>query len=166
MSSVDVEKIRAEYTAPFYLELPDLDEAQRELLACTARGARFDEVLWMLETEEWRCRRMGAWFALMRDEPGAVEAIFASLATSRGEYTAPDLGVALAQRVGSSALPAIFACHRRGVEEQRGPQGLLSALVRELGGDPEPDDATEVHRARVTRMRETAARLAALRPWV
>lgn len=160
MAPVDIDRIRAEYTAPHYLAMADLDDAAARRFAALADAAEVDEVRWMLETEEWRCRKAGAWFALRRREPEIAEALRLSLLSSRGSLTAPDLGIVLVQRLGADALPLLLEYQATALREQHGAQGPVSALIRSLGGVPLADDASELELARTAAMQETAALIA------
>lgn len=157
---VDVEKIRALYTAPYYLSITTLDDDGIHEFVRIALGAQVDGVLWMLGTEEWRCRRAGAWFALVREESEIQHALEQSLLTSRGSLTAPDLGAVLAQLRDAACLPLLLEYQERGLRDNHhGPQGEIAALIRDLGGTPLTDDDSEGSTARMARMRDTAARI-------
>lgn len=157
---VDLDRIRALYTAPYYLSITTLDDDGIREFVRIARDARVDEVLWMLGTEEWRCRRAGAWFALVREEAEIQQALEQSLLTSRGSLTAPDLGAVLAQLRGAACIPLLLAYQERGLRDNHhGPQGEIAALIRDLGGTPLTDDDSDGSTARMARMRDTAARI-------
>lgn len=160
MAPVDVDRIRSVYTAPYYLSMHDLSEAQFDELVHVAKESDFDEVLWMLRTEEFRSRKMGAWFTLVRTEPEVDEELRQSLLTSRGRLTAPDLGIALAQRLGSAALPVLIEYQSIGIRDGHGPLGETSALIMSLGGTPLGDEPSELAAARMAALRDLATRIA------
>lgn len=160
MTPVDVERIRFVYTAPYYLSMLDLDGAQLQEFVQLAEAAEVEEVLWMLKTEEWRSRKAGAWFTLVRTEPEIDEALRLSLLTSRGRLTAPDLGVALAHRLGAASVPLLLEYQSIGIRDDHGPLGETSALITSLGGTPLGDDPSDLAATRIRAMRELANRIA------
>lgn len=160
MADIDLDKIRAEYAAPYYLAVVDLDDDEFQEFVHIAQAAALNEVIWMLGTEEWRCRKAGAWFALVRDEPEVDAALRESLLTSRATLTSTDLGVCLAQRIGAESLPIILKNQAIAIRDKHGPQSIISELIKSLGGDPLVDDTTEHSNARFVHMRNMAKRIA------
>ncbi|MGO3148137.1 MAG: hypothetical protein ACTIJ6_10715 [Leucobacter sp.] len=157
-----VDRIRSDYAAPYYLSIPNLDTAGLEQFVELATSAELDEVLWMLSTKEWRCRKAGAWFALVRDEPEIDEALRISLLTSTDGLSSPDLAVCLSERLGAASLPALLEYESIGTHDQHGPRRSVTALITALGGTPGFDDATERVSTQVAAMRETARRIIVL----
>jgi hypothetical protein len=152
--SAMIRKIRKVYTAPFYLSMNVNDPDPRELrtIARLARDADFNEILWMLETREWRSRRMGAWFSLVRPEREIPPAVLASLRTSDGYLTAADLAVAAVTLSGADAVPAIVDYQARASAERHGLVGKTSALLELLGAPDGRDLPTENDRESVAKM--------------
>ncbi|WP_382304488.1 hypothetical protein [Herbiconiux sp. UC225_62] len=149
-----IEKIRKVYTAPFYLSMnfdnPDPEQLRR--IASLGRDAELQEILWMLETSEWRSRRMGAWFSLVRPEPEVGTAVLASLRTADGYLTAPDLAVVAVRLLGTEALPAIIDYQERAAVVGHGRLGRTSVLIELLGGMEVRDRPTENDRDFIAKM--------------
>lgn len=158
---IDADRIRSVYAAPYYLAMPTLDDAEIKHFVELATSVELDEVLWMLNTKEWRCRKAGAWFALVRTESLIDDALRMSLLNSTDGLSSPDLAVCLAERLGAAGLPALLEYESSGTHGEREPQLRVSALITALGGTPAFDDATESVIAQVAAMRETARRVIA-----
>jgi hypothetical protein len=148
-----IEKIRQEYVAPLYLH-GMRHEGSADIVARLARSASADEVAWML-TAPWRERRVGAWFTLARDDDWSDD-LLASLATSRGDYTARDLGFAALRRVGPSAVPALLEYQKRAAEQEYSGQSAITALIETVGQQSPGVEATEADRDWVRAMNRWA----------
>jgi hypothetical protein len=142
--------MRDTYVLPYYLELPRNADGLISSLATLGRKAPLADILELLGSH-WRFRRMGAWFAVVRTEPEVATAVLASLRTSLGDLTAPELAVAAVLLSGESALPAMLDYQAAELERDFGYCGAVTAAIEAIGGRSLRGPATDDERAYLER---------------
>jgi hypothetical protein len=110
--SID-ELVAHKYVLPFYDDMPLGITSRASELLRVALDAPLDEILYLLESHEWRSRQIGAWLAIGRDETEVVEAVYASLLTAAGTLTAPELAAAALALGGAQSVPTLRQCLAR-----------------------------------------------------
>ncbi|MFM9918330.1 hypothetical protein [Lacisediminihabitans sp. H27-G8] len=141
LSNDEIEKVRREYTAPFYLKFRRDGLSLAPKIVELAHAASEAQVLFMLETEEWRSRKMGALFALARKAPSIHKAVLRSLETSQGTLTAPELSSAAIVLHGNEALPSLVMYESNAIARNLGGFDITAAAIHHLGGEPMAGDA-------------------------
>jgi hypothetical protein len=134
------------YVSPFYMKLPRQAEGLIPSLAAVGREAPLSDILELLDSH-WRNRKMGAWFAVVRQEPEVLPAVLDSMRTSLGDLTAPELAVASILLGGESAIPALLDYQVAEVERDFGYCGAVTAAIESIGGRSLRGPATEDNRA-------------------
>ena len=91
---------------------------------------------------------MGAWFALLHDEPAVRDAVLASLASSAGSLTSPPLAVVAVALTGERALEALERYATDDIAHEWGACGFVAAAISHLGGttsacSPSDDDLAD-----------------------
>lgn len=127
-----------ELYSPFYLHMMGTNARLygADLLVDVVRiGRALDaaDVIRLLRAH-WRPRVMGAWFALMHNEPDVTDAVLASLETSLGDLTSPPLAVVAVVLAGSDALAALAHYAARDLENELGACEFIAAAAEHLGG--------------------------------
>jgi glutaredoxin-related protein len=139
-------RIRLEFVQPFYLGMTQNAATLAPLLAPLARAAEVEEIVFMLEHQNWRMQKTGALFSLVRHEDRILDSLLESVRNSTGWLTFPQLSVAAYLLGGSRAVPAITHFQRKvqewaSAEEAsvRFGSAVLGLLGLESAFDP-PDE--------------------------
>jgi hypothetical protein len=125
-------------------------KADRKFLtsvAAAGRDASAEEVLFLLR-DSWRPRVMGAWFALLHDDPRVPDAVLESLRSSLGSLTSPALAVAAVVLCGDGAVGALDEYLIHDLAHEWAGHGFVAAAIEHLGAvpsacKPEPRDRVE-----------------------
>jgi hypothetical protein len=126
------EGVIVELIKPFYLKMMGMNALMSGVdllpdVARIGRGLDAADVIQLLRAA-WRPRVMGAWFALVHDEPEVTGAVLTSLETSLGGLTSLNLAVAAVILAGSDAF--VFA---RAVCRVRREEYMGRVFVRRRG---------------------------------
>jgi hypothetical protein len=151
-------RLRESYVLPFYMQLPTHSAELVPSVAATGREAPLADILELLGSD-WRPRQVGAWFAIVRDEPEVLPAVLESLRTSRGSLTAPELAVAAIVLCGEEAIPALLDYQTAETERNFGRCGEISAARELLGARSPLGPASDEERARFARYLRVATDL-------
>lgn len=128
----------AQLVTPFYLAMMRLnalesDESMLCAVAHAGREASPAEVVQLLRSA-WRPRVMGAWYALLHDDPDIPGEVLASLASSEGSLTSPPLAVAAAVLTGAGSIGALERYAAIDVVREFGACGFVAAAIEHVGG--------------------------------
>ena len=101
------EFVAQKYVLPFYDDMPLGVHHRADELVRVAVGAPLSDLIYLLKSDEWRSRQIGAWLAIGRGGTEMLAAVYASLLTSDGELTAPELAAAALVLGGRDSLPVL-----------------------------------------------------------
>jgi hypothetical protein len=109
----------------------------------TGRALDAAEVIRLLQGPEIP-RSVGAWVALLHDEPEVTAAVLTSLETSLGARSSPPLAVAAVVLAGTDALPALAAYATADKQNGWRACAFIAAAAEHLGGSVccSPTDST------------------------
>ena len=127
---------RARFVQPFYLKMMRLNAIRygprlAADIVAAGRAASPSDVISLLRSN-WRERVMGAWFALLRDDPSVTEAVLQALSTSHGSLDASPLAAAAVILAGARALPALEIYYAADLANEWGAAGIAAAAVDHL----------------------------------
>jgi hypothetical protein len=143
------------YVEPFYMSWmldnalkPDREKLKLAQVRARAAELGVDDVVIMLGGH-WRLQVMGAWYAIILDDPALSEAVHASFDICYGDLTAPPLCIAAITYRNDTTAAVLRAYHRRDVAHDLGAAGLMAAAIEHLegpGGDlvAEPTDVDDL----------------------
>jgi len=130
------------YVLPFYLAMMRTNavDSGAELVPAIleiCRSATAADVVRLL-SGAWRPRVMGAWLAVLQDDPKVRASLPESLRTSGGSLTSPPLATAAALTVGPEAIGSLEQYIAADVAAGWGGAGFAAAaveLLRHTGGE-------------------------------
>jgi hypothetical protein len=146
------------YVLPFYMKLPRQAAELVPTVAAVGRAAPVEDILELLGSH-WRPRQMGAWFAVVRDEPDIVPALLESMRTSLGNLTAPELAVASILHGGELAIPAFLDYQEAELARNWGYCSAVTAAIEAVGGTSPRGQATQSDRDYLARYMDVALAL-------